>query len=101
MWRVVTIPAPGVSSALIFDSPLGVVEGMAMKVLPPSDNAPPYMKSCWPPTPEMMRSPTESAHTCPVRSTSTAELMAMTRGFCRMRNGSLVHATSFITRSLR
>ena len=36
----------GRQQRLIFDSPFGVVEGMAMKVLPPSESAPPYMKSC-------------------------------------------------------
>jgi len=31
--------------------------------------------------PEYMRVPMESAHTCPVRSTSMHELIAVTRGF--------------------
>ncbi len=81
MWRVVTTPAPDASTGLIFDWPFSVIDGMAMKVLPPSERAPPYMKSCCPPTPEMMRVPTESAQICPVRSTSTAELIAITLGF--------------------
>lgn len=46
-------------------------------------------KVCSPPQTKIL-APT-LPHTCPVRSTSTAELIAVTFGFCRMTLGSFVH----------
>ena len=43
------------------DADMPQIDGNAIKHLPPSDKAPPYIKSCWPPTPEKIRSPILSA----------------------------------------
>ncbi len=61
----------------------------AIPGFPPAENAAPRMKSICPPTPEMILLPTESAQTCPVRSSITAELTATTRGFLAMVLGEL------------
>ena len=74
--------------------PLLVVEVMARNDRPPSLREAPYTKSCWPPMPENMRVPIESAHIWPVRSISRHELIAITFGFWAMMKGSFVHATS-------
>ena len=73
----------------IFDSPFEVLEVMAMMGFPPLESAAPRMKSIWPPTPEYIRNPIESAQTWPVRSISIAELMAVTLGFCLITAVSL------------
>jgi hypothetical protein len=95
--RVVTTPAPGLRIGTIRVSPLLVVAGRAMIGLPPGDSEAPRMKSIWPPTPEYMRVPIESAQIWPVRSTSIALLIAVTLGFLRITAGSLTYATSSIT----
>jgi hypothetical protein len=59
-------------------------------VLPPSDILAPFTKSTCPPVPEKMRVPMESAQTCPVKSTSVAELIVVIFGFREMTKGSLV-----------
>ena len=61
-----------------------------MMALPPGDILAPRTKSSWPPVPEYMRVPMESAHTWPVRSISVAELMDTTFGFLAMIQGSFV-----------
>ena len=71
------------------DSPRLVVEGSAMMGLPPSDKDAPRIKSICPPTPENSYMPIESAQTCPVKSTSMAQLIAVTRGL------RLITAVSF------
>ena len=55
------------------------------------------MKSIWPPTPLYRRRPIESATTCPLRSTSIAELMATIRLNERMTCVSLVKSTGRIS----
>ena len=55
------------------------------------------MKSIWPPTPEYIRWPIESATTWPVRSTSIAELIAVIRLNERMTWVSLVKSTGRIS----
>jgi hypothetical protein len=62
----------------------------AMMALPPSLKEAPLIKSIWPPTPEYILDPMESAHICPVTSTSMAELMATILGFMFNR-GDVVH----------
>ena len=57
---------------------------------PSSASDAPRTKSIWPPMPEYMRGPMESAQTCPVRSISMAELMAVMRRRRRMTAVSLV-----------
>jgi hypothetical protein len=68
------------------------VDGSAMIGLPPRETAAPRRKSIWPPMPEKMRWPSESAHTWPVRSISSAELIAVTLSFLRMSAVSLVRS---------
>lgn len=58
--------------------------------LPPYDRDAALMKSIWPPTPDIIFLPIESAHTWPVRSISTAELMAVTLAFLIIWTGLLV-----------
>jgi hypothetical protein len=67
----------------IFDCPFEVIEGKAMIGFPnPSLPIPaPRIKSTCPPNPDKKRVPAESATTWPVKSTSTAELIAVTFGF--------------------
>ena len=77
-------------------TPLFVTEGSAMMGRPPLDSEAPRMKSIWPPTPEYMREPMESAQTWPVRSIWMAELMAVTRGFFWMMCVRLTKAASSI-----
>ena len=55
------------------------------------------MKSIWPPTPQYIRRPMESATTCPVRSTSIAELIAVMCRNERMTWVSLVKSTARIS----
>jgi len=50
------------------------------------------MKSSWPPKPEYIEVPIESAQTCPVRSTDNAELMATMLSFCATMKGSLTYS---------
>src|ERR1017187_8263617 len=67
--RVVTTPAPGVSCPTMREMrPPAAVDGRVMMALPPCERAAPRTKSIWPPIPEYMRWPIESAQTCPVRS---------------------------------
>ena len=72
--------------------PPQAVDGSAMIGLPPSDRAAACMKSICPPMPEKIAWPIESAQIWPVRSTSSAELMAVTRGFLRTSATSLVRS---------
>ena len=98
--RVLTTPAPSYATksdhsdatvqiagtlihGTIREIPLSVCDGKAMTGLPPGDMAAPLMKSCCPPTPLNILVPMLSATTCPVRSTSMAELMEVTLGFCQ------------------
>ena len=60
--------------------------------LPPRLIAAPRMKSICPPIPEWIAWPIESAHTCPVRSICSAELIAVVRSFLRMASVSLVRS---------
>ncbi len=55
-----------------FTFTLEVTEGRAMMGLPPSESEAPRIKSIWPPTPEYILDPMESAHTCPLRSISNS-----------------------------
>ena len=73
--------------------------GSAMIGLPlPSWHTPAArMKSTWPPKPDTMRVPTESDTTWPVRSTSIAELIAVTLGFLRICWMSFTQLTSPMT----
>lgn len=73
-----TTPAPIFKKGTILLSPLAVTEGIAIIGFPPSERDAPRMKSIWPPTPEYIFDPMESAHTCPVRSISSAQLIAAT-----------------------
>ena len=70
-------------------APFLAVEGRVMIGMPPLERAAPRRKSTWPPMPLYGVWPMESAQTCPVRSTSMAELMATMRSFCAITNGSL------------
>ena len=58
--------------------------------LPPRLRAAPRMKSTCPPMPEKKRPPSVSAATWPVRSTASAELIAIMRSLRAITNGSLV-----------
>ena len=69
--------------------PLFAVEGRAITGTPPFERAAPRRKSTCPPMPLYIALPIESEHTCPVRSTSMAELIATMRLFCAITNGSL------------
>ena len=64
---------------------------------PSGASAAPRMKSIWPPTPEYIRVPIESATTCPVRSTSIAELIAVMCRNDRMTWVSFVKSTARIS----
>ena len=57
----------------------------------------PRMKSIWPPIPEYMREPIESAATWPVRSISIAELIAVIRLNPRITCVSFVKSTGRIS----
>src|SRR5690606_16839122 len=95
MWaRVVVTPAPDLRKGVILEIPLLVTEGMAKIGLPPSERDAPRIKSICPPTPEYCMLPMVSAQTCPVRSISMAEFMAVTLGFLRITAVSLVKAVS-------
>ena len=72
--------------------PFAAVAGSAMIGLPPAESAAPRMKSICPPMPEKIRWPIESAQTWPVRSISSAELIATTRGLRRISAVSLVRS---------
>ena len=69
--------------------PSFAVEGSVMIGTPPFERAAPRRKSTCPPMPLYGVLPIESEHTCPVRSTSIAELIATMRSFCAITNGSL------------
>ena len=56
------VPQPGTTGALVN--------------VPPCERAAPVLKSTWPPNPEKNLVPIESAHTWPVRSISSATLIA-------------------------
>ena len=71
-----TTPAPGLRKGTILALPLLVLEANAVIETPPSDMIAPFTKSSWPPVPEKILVPIESALIWPVRSTSVAELMA-------------------------
>ena len=60
-------------------APRAAVDGSAMIARPSAARLAPRMKSIWPPIPEYMRGPIESATTWPVRSISIAELIAVIR----------------------
>jgi len=82
-----------VNSDIILDTfPLAAVDGMAIIGFPSLDRAAPRIKSICPPMPEYILCPNESAYTCPVRSTSRAELIATILSFMRIRAVSLVRS---------
>ncbi len=82
-------------------APFFAVDGKAMIALPSRLRAAPRTKSTWPPMPVNCAAPMESATTWPIRSTWMAELMATTRSFCPMTNGSLTMLTgSMLTTGL-
>ena len=95
----VTTPAPGFSIGTIFGLPLAVLDAKAVIETPPSDIVAPLTKSSWPPVPEKILVPIESAQIWPVRSTSTAELIAIMFGLREMTQGSLTYLMSFIRTS--
>ena len=95
----VTTPAPGLRNGTIFVLPLLVRDANAVMDTPPSDIEAPFTKSSWPPVPENILVPMESAQICPVRSTSVAELIAIMLGFWRITHGSLTYLMSFISTS--
>ena len=70
--------------------PSFAVEGSAMIGLPPLLRAAPRMKSTCPPMPEKKRPPIVSAATWPVRSTASAELIAIMWSLRAIWNGSFV-----------
>ena len=94
-----TTPAPGFRNGTIFALPLFVREAKAVIDTPPSDIDAPFTKSSWPPVPENILVPIESAQIWPVRSTSVAELMAIIFGFWQITHGSLTYLMSFISTS--
>lgn len=77
--------------------PPAAVDGRAIMAFPSSAWAAPRMKSIWPPAPLYRRRPIESATTCPVRSTSIAELIATIRPNERMTWVSFVKSTERIS----
>lgn len=90
---------PSLIVGTIFDSFRFVTAGKAMIgfPLPSYPSAAPRMKSTCPPKPEYIRVPIESEQTCPVRSTSIAELMAVIFGFCAMTGIAFTYAISSIS----
>ena len=71
------------------------VEGSAMMALPPCALAAPRLKSTWPPTPEKNFVPSESAQTWPVRSISSAVLIATILCCWLMIDGSLTYSVGW------
>ena len=73
------------------------VDGSAMIGLPPRLRAAPRTKSTCPPMPEKNRPSSVSAATCPVRSTASAELIAIMLSLRAMTNGSFVKSLGRIS----
>lgn len=82
--HIIFIYIPDLSNGTILDSPFLVADGKAIIgfPLPSKPSAAPLMKSTCPPKPEYILVPIESDDTCPVKSTSIHELIAVIFG-CR------------------